>query len=276
MKKLIFNADDFGNSIALNQGIKRGSKTGIITSTSLMATGCAFDDAIFNVLPEMPPIKVGVHLNIIEGQSLTNPEHLCDKNGRFNKNFLAIRKLSQKPQVLKEIENEFRAQIEKVMLHIKPSHLDSHVHTHAITPIFDITCKLAHEYNIPRIRTQYEVPYRVPNLRKNLNIKYPINLIKRFILNNYTKSNKNLIKKYNINTNDYFVGVTYTGYMDEDSVEYGLKAISGNDGIVEVLIHPHYYKEGDKILSPNNYNEFLITQSQTIKNKISKANCEYL
>lgn len=241
-----------------------------------MATGCAFDDAVLNVWPEMPPIKVGVHLNIIEGQSLTNPQHLCDKNGRFNKHFLAIRKLSQEPQVLKEIENEFRAQIEKIMQHIKPSHLDSHVHTHAITPIFDITCKLALEYNIPRIRTQYEVSYIVPNLKKNLNIKYPINLIKRFILNNYTKSNKILLKKYNIATNDYFVGVTYTGYMDEDTVEYGLKAVPENDGIVEVLIHPHYFKEGDKILSPNNYNEFLITQSQTIQSKIRKANCEYL
>ncbi|MBR4126240.1 MAG: ChbG/HpnK family deacetylase [Alphaproteobacteria bacterium] len=112
--------------MALNQGIKRGAKTRIITSTSLMATGCAFDDAVLNVWPEMPPIKVGVHLNIIEGQSLTNPQHLCDKNGRFNKHFLAIRKLSQEPQVLKEIENEFRAQIEKVMQHIKPSLSCSH------------------------------------------------------------------------------------------------------------------------------------------------------
>lgn len=276
MKKLIFNADDFGNSTALNQGIRKGAVTKVLNSASLMATGSAFDDAVFNVLPEIQHIKLGVHLNIIEGKSLTNPSMLCNKNGEFNKDFIAIRTLAQNSEVLKQMEVEFRAQIEKILKYSNVSHIDSHVHTHAITPIFDLTCRLAKEYGIEMVRTQHEVPYIVPNLFKMLNIKYPINLIKHKILSDYTKANRHIADKYGLKTNKYFVGVTFTGYMDEDTVNYGLMAIEDEDCVAEVLIHPHYYSKTEKILSPNNYNEYKITQSQTIKNKISRLGWEYL
>lgn len=274
MKKIIFNADDFGNSVALNQGIRKGAITRVLNSTSLMATGEAFDDAVFNVLPEIQHINLGVHLNIIEGQSLTNPLHLCDKDGKFNKKFWDIMKLSQNHIVMIEIEKEFRAQIEKVMQYTNPVHLDSHVHTHAIPPIFDLTCKLAQEYGIERVRTQYEVPYHILNL-KLLTPRFYINLIKRHLLNNYSRLNRPLIDKYGLTTNDYFVGVTYTGFMDENSVWYGLMAISNTNCTAEVLIHPHYYKPDEKVLSINNYEEFKITQSKTIKSKIAQSGWEY-
>lgn len=275
MKKLIFNADDFGNSTALNQGIRKGAIKKVLNSTSLMATGPAFEDAVFNVLPEIQYINLGVHLNIIEGQSLTNPTLICNKKGQFNKDFMALQSLSQKPEVLAQIETEFRAQIEKVLQYSNVTHLDSHVHTHAIPPIFELTCKLAKEYGIKRVRTQYEVPY-VSSLSKMFSYRYPINLIKRMILNNYTKANRHLIDKYELTTNKYFVGVTFTGYMDENAVWYGLMAISDLDCTAEVLIHPHYYKKGEKILSRNNYNEYKITQSKTIKSKIAQSGWEYL
>ena len=274
MKKLIFNADDFGNSEALNQGIRKGAITRVLNSTSIMATGPAFDDAVFNVLPEIQHINLGVHLNIIEGKSLTNPGLLCNNEGEFNKDFIALRSLAQNREALVQIETEFRAQIEKILKYANVTHFDSHVHTHAIPPIFEITCKLAKEYGIERVRTQYEVPYS-SNIQKMLNIKYPINLIKRKILNDYTKANRHLIDKYGLKTNKYFVGVTFTGYMDEDTVCDGLKAISDTDCTAEVLIHPHFYKQGEKILSPNNFNEFKITQSKTVKSKISQLGWEY-
>ena len=42
MSKLIVNADDFGLHSAVNAGILDGHRTGIITSTSLLAGGDAF------------------------------------------------------------------------------------------------------------------------------------------------------------------------------------------------------------------------------------------
>ena len=83
MKKLIINADDFGYSKENNEAIKEGFKAGIITSASIMTNTDYFDDAINSILPEIPTINIGIHLNIIEGKSLTNPSMLCDKDGFF-------------------------------------------------------------------------------------------------------------------------------------------------------------------------------------------------
>ena len=47
MSKLIVNADDFGLHSAVNAGIIDGHRRGIITSTSLMAGGEAFTEAVW-------------------------------------------------------------------------------------------------------------------------------------------------------------------------------------------------------------------------------------
>ena len=46
MKQLIVNADDFGFTRDVNAGIVHAHRHGILTATTLMATGAAFDDAV--------------------------------------------------------------------------------------------------------------------------------------------------------------------------------------------------------------------------------------
>src|SRR3974377_887476 len=46
MKQVILNADDFGLTRGVNEGIIRAHREGILTSAKLMANGPAFDDAI--------------------------------------------------------------------------------------------------------------------------------------------------------------------------------------------------------------------------------------
>lgn len=267
MKKLVFNSDDFGYSGAFNEGIKRGFLSGVLSSTCILANGEAFDEAIEDILPQIPEIGLGIHLNIIEGKSLTNPSLLCDNKGFFNKGFIHMLLNSANHDFLNQVEKEFRAQIEKILAKTNVDHINSHVHTHAIPGIFKLTCKLAEEYGIKNIRTQFEIPYFIPKLKKHLTVKYPVNLIKLILLNSFSTINRKEAEKYNLKTNDYILGVTYTGYMDEDAVNYGLEAINSKNCIAEILIHPAYF-EDDQVLKPFNYNEYLITQSSTIKEKI--------
>ena len=63
------------------------------------------------------------------------------------------------------MEEEYRLQIEEGLKHFKPKHIDSHVHMHAIPNLFKIVCKLAKEYDIPYIRTQFEKPYLIPDMK---------------------------------------------------------------------------------------------------------------
>lgn len=270
MKKFILNADDFGMSDYYNQAVLYGYFFGILKSASLCANGEAFDDAINNIIPKCPNLTVGVHLNIIEGKSLTKAPLLTDKNNIFNNGYLSLIKKSFDKEFLNQVEAEFRAQIEKAISKTKISHLDSHVHTHAIPNIFKITLNLAKEYDIPFVRTQFEKPYIVPNLKKHLNKKYPPNILKIILLNTFTLINRKQLVNSGIKTNDYLIGVGYTGLMDEDTIKYGLKALK-NDFVAEALIHPCKYEEA---ISDSHSTEFFATQSTSLKKAIEDMNIE--
>ena len=66
MKKLIVNADDFGLHPAINAGIIKGCRDGFITSTSLMCSGAAFEDAVLQA-KATPALGVGIHLTLVGG-----------------------------------------------------------------------------------------------------------------------------------------------------------------------------------------------------------------
>lgn len=262
MKKIIINADDFGYSKETNEAIKLGYETGIITSTSLIANLDGFENAVREVLPQIPQINVGFHFNIIEGKSLTNQPMLCDKNGFFNNNYFQLMLKSQNKEFLNQVEIEFKAQIEKILQHCKISHIDSHVHTGSIPNIHKLITKLTKEYNIKHIRTPYEKPYIV--LNKSFNIQFLINILKNILLNTFS-----LINKKEINTNNYFIGVLYTGMMNEQTIISGLKRIKKENSLTEIIFHPTLNKD-----KKNNYKEFEITQNPNFKNEIEKLGFE--
>lgn len=269
-KKFILNADDFGMSKAFNRAVLDGYHRGFLTSASLCANGKAFNAAVNEIIPECPNLGIGVHLNIIEGRSLTKAPMLTNKKGKFNKGYGQLMLMSNDPKFLEQVEFEFRTQIETVINYTKVDHIDSHVHTHAIPNIFKIVARLAKEYNIPYIRTQHEEIYFVPSLKKHCNFKYPPNILKILLLNYFTSKNLPVAKEYGLLTNDFLIGVGYTGLMDNLTIEYGLKALEG-DCVAEALIHPCHYATSNK---NQHYTEFLITQNKELKDKISRLGFE--
>ena len=270
-KKFILNADDFGMSKAFNRAVLEGYLNGFLTSASLCANGKAFNAAVNEIIPECPDLGIGVHLNIMEGRSLTKAPMLTNKRGKFNNSYLKLILKSGDHQFLEQIEYEFRTQIETVMNYTKVDHIDSHVHTHAIPNLFKITAKLAKEYKIPFIRTQYEELYFVPSLKKHLNLRYPANILKIILLNSFTSINKKTAREYELMTNDYLIGVGYTGLMDSQTVEYGLKVID-DPCIAEALIHPCNYAASHH--RNQHFTEFLITQNKSLKDKIDRLGFE--
>jgi len=269
-KKLVITADDFGISEEANIAIKKAFCEGLLTSTCIMANGEAFEHAI-ELLGDFKEIGMGIHLNIIEGKSLLSPEKvstLCDKNGDYNNGFAALLAKSSNPIFLNEVEADFRKQIEKILDHTAVSHINSHVHTHAIPNLFKITCKLAKEYGIRYVRSQTEIPYIIPSLSKNLQLRYPINLVKAALLGAFSTINQETLREYDLLTNDYFIGVAYTGYMDENALRYGLRNIK-KDRLVEVILHPTV-DESKK----DNYQEFLSFINPELKAEIENSGWE--
>ena len=272
MNKFILNADDFGKTQDFNRAVLTGYNDGFIRSASLMANCPAFDAAVNEIIPECQHLSVGVHLNLIEGKSLTRCKYITDKDGNFDKSYLYFILNAGKKEVLEEIEREFRAQIEKIQAVTSVDHIDSHCHTHAIPPIFRLVCKLATEYKIPYVRTQYEEFYIVPELAYVFNIKFMINILKVILLNTYTSQNRKTLKNYNLKTNDFLIGVGYTGMMDSKTLEAGLRTVSDEDGkIVEALIHPCSYL---RTQNDSHYTEFKLAQDKILENKIFKMGFE--
>lgn len=277
-KKFILNADDFGMSNAYNKAVLDGYNNGFLTSASLCANGDTFNTAANEIIPECPKLGIGVHLNIIEGRSLqdfTKMSMLTDLEGNFKNGYLKMMYLSNNSLFLEQVESEFRLQIEKILNCTKVDHIDSHVHTHAIPKIFEITCKLAKEYGIKQVRTQNESFYLIPNFKKHLTIKYPPNILKIMLLNNFTNKNKKLIEEYGLETNDYLIGVGYTGLMDDKAIHCGLSALKGlgENITVEALIHPCNFHD-TKMQKNQHQIEFNITQNTDLKDKIQRLGFE--
>ncbi len=260
-------------SSAYNTAVKEGYNAGILKSASLVANGDAFDEAVKKIIPECENLGVGVHLNIIEGKSLLKDlDTLTDCNGIFNNSYpkLLLKAYGPKNNVfLKQVEEEFRAQIEKIrQAKIEFTHIDSHVHTHSIPPIFNIVCKLAKEYNIHQIRTQHEKPYLVPDITIHMNRAYFVNIIKIILLNTFTYINKPVAKEYGLFTNDFLIGVGYTSMMTSLTVAYGLEALKNKNNIIaEALIHPCRYEDGT---IDNHFDEYKITQNKNLKDRIEE------
>ena len=120
MRQLIVNADDFGYTPGVNRAIVEASRAtggGLITSTSLLANGAAFDDAV-ELARRHAELDIGCHLNLVEGAPLAPPASvagLLDASGRFaGANQLALWLLSGRAS-MEQIERECAAQVERVV-----------------------------------------------------------------------------------------------------------------------------------------------------------------
>ena len=158
-KRVIVNADDFGFSSAVTEGIIRAHREGIVTSTTLAANMPGAADAVER-LKDLPDLGVGVHLNISQGPPLSDRgQRLAGEDGQMNLTATGvIRTAAFRPWLRSVIEAEFDAQIRWVLDHgVRPTHLDSHRHCHGYGPIFRRVVRLASRYDIPFIRRHREV-----------------------------------------------------------------------------------------------------------------------
>ena len=240
MRTVILTADNLGIDIPSNRAIFETFHAGNIQNAALIANGESFDDAVENVIKQCPELDIGIQLNIMEGKSLITSydSFLTANDGYYN---LSVEKLifvSNNNKYLNQIEAEFCSQIDRVLSQgVKPIFLSSHFNIHAIPKIFDIVCRLALRYQISCVRTQTELPYFVKEFYRHAESKYISNVGKNLLLNTAAWINQTTLKKYGINTNDYFIGVLYAEQMDRNTILSGIKQLPDNT-ITEIVFHP--------------------------------------
>ena len=153
MKKLIVNADDYGHTPGVSEGIRLAHLHGIVTSTSAMMNRPSAPVELEQAAAICPNLGIGVHLVLTAGNPLLPPEKittLVREDGSFLRQDDLVRKITQVN--LEQVSAEWHAQVEKYLKVTghAPDHLDSHHHSSYFTPgLFERMLRLAEEIDCP-------------------------------------------------------------------------------------------------------------------------------
>jgi len=219
-KQLVVNADDFGFTPDVNAGIVETHQRGILTATTLMANGDAFEDAV-RLARQAPTLDVGCHLVLVGGRSLISGKALP----------------AGVPQLLAAIARrniriyeELAAQVRSILaVGIRPTHLDTHKHTHLAPPVLDAVARLSAEFGIDWVRRPFDFPLnstRAPRLQQLTSDA--LRLLRRRFLR--------VLESHGCRSTDHFAGFLLTGRFQTAGLVQLLNALP--DGSTELMCHP--------------------------------------
>lgn len=240
MKNLVLNADDFGLTLGVNEGIIRAHREGILTSATLMANAPAFEDAV-RCARENSSLGVGVHLVLIGGQPVapaTEVSSLADSEGQLPQslpNFVA--RVTSGAIRQEHMEKELRAQIEKVRAAgISPTHVDSHKHTHAHPRVMETVARVAQSCGIVRIRKPFEDLRDSWNSTRGRRGETMPQLAAAAAAKIASRSFEAICRRYGLRSPDRFLGLARTGSINALGLCTLIDTIS--DGTTEIMLHP--------------------------------------
>ena len=244
MRNLIVNADDLGWTQGVNRGIAEAHRNGIVTSTSLLANGCAFEEGVRSAL-QSPRLGVGVHLNLSDGKPLAparQVKSLLDENGNFSGGpETLLFRLTAKSLDAREVELEWNAQIEKVRAAgIRPTHLDGHKHVQMLPGLFAVALRLAKKHGIEAVRVSHEAS----SLRAALNSGGELLglMLKQGVqargLKLLARDARKMAERAGIAAADYFCGIAQTGVLTKKGIQQMLASLP--EGTTELMCHPGY------------------------------------
>ena len=248
MRRLIVNADDFGLTAGVNRAIVEAHARGIVTSSTLMANGRAFDDAV-RLANTVPRLSVGCHVVLIDGEPVVNAELLPSiastpsGSARFRdglKSF-AVRALAGRLDP-GEIEAEVSAQIHKLQAAgINVSHVDTHKHTHLFPGVLRPLLRAARICGVCAVRNPFgpRRPLKSAELltRPTLWARYAEVRLLRTLATKF----RDAAKRENMFTPDGTLGIVVTGALDETLFRSIAEIIP--EGTWEFVCHPGYNDE---------------------------------
>jgi predicted glycoside hydrolase/deacetylase ChbG (UPF0249 family) len=130
---------------------------------------------------------------------------------------------------------EFRAQIEKILqAGIKPTHLDTHKHTHLFPPVLDAVAALSREYGIHWVRRPFDFPLSgaekaiVPGLKQATS--RGLQFLRRHVHARLARDG--------CRTTDHFAGFQITGRFQSGQLTSLIRNLP--EGSTEFMCHPGF------------------------------------
>jgi predicted glycoside hydrolase/deacetylase ChbG (UPF0249 family) len=222
-KRLIVNADDFGFTPGVNEGIVEAHRRGILTAATLMANGAAFEHAV-RLARETPTLDVGCHLVLVSGRSVGDEGRALPASVPELLGALAARRI--------DLHAELSAQVERVVAAgIEPTHIDTHKHTHLAPPVLEAVACVAEEFGIRWVRRPFDFPLTalrgsVPRMQRLASRCVGV-LRARF---------HRALESRQCRTTDHFAGFQMTGQFRTAELVQLLSELP--DGLTEFMCHP--------------------------------------
>ena len=216
------NADDFGFTPDVNRGIVEAHREGILTATTLMANGDAFDDAV-RLARQTTTLDIGCHLVLIGGRSVVSGRALPESVPRL---LGALAKREIRPY------EELAAQVRRIRgAGIRPTHLDTHKHTHLAPPVLDAVARIGEEFGIPWVRRPFDFPLNalrgtVPRMKRMTSDALGV-MRRRF---------HRVLSRHGCRTTDHFAGFQITGRFRTAELVELLGVLP--EGSTELMCHP--------------------------------------
>ncbi|MBP6823601.1 MAG: ChbG/HpnK family deacetylase [Acidobacteria bacterium] len=251
-KRLIFNADDYGRCVEINDAVEELIEAKRLNDVSVLANGEMLDSAADFLLAN-PQVSAGIHLNAVEGKPISSAVKigvLIGADGEFaGLGDLMLRWIARPFAVSRAVEIEWRAQIEKLLdAKLSLSHADSHQHLHAFPPAWHIAVKLCREYGIAGLR--------LPRERNRL----PKRQAGAFALSTSLAIARLMTSSDKLHHNDHMLGFKRAGAYELNSLIEDLRTIPA--GLTEIALHP---STADKVpysgLSGNRERQALLDSS---------------
>jgi chitin disaccharide deacetylase len=242
VRRLIVNADDFGLTAGVNRAIIESHTHGIVTSTTLMATGRAFDDAT-RLAKDTPRLSIGCHVVLIDGQPVLDSQRVSSLTGSDHRFRDGLKSFTARALAgclaPDQIEAEATAQIRKLQsAGIVVSHIDTHKHTHIFPGVLNPLLRAAGACGIRAMRNPFgpRKPLRSSELlaRPNLWTRYAEVKVLRALAAKFNAA----AQREGFLSPDGTLGIEVTGTLDESLFRAIAEIIP--EGTWELVCHPGY------------------------------------
>lgn len=248
MRRLIVNADDFGMTRGINRAIVEVSRQGIVTSTTLMATAPAFDDAVTHAAQLGSHVSIGCHVILLDGTPVLPQARISSllqpASGQNQPEFriklgdFARAALSGKLDP-EQVEAEVLGQINRLQdSGINVSHIDCHKHAHIFPAVLKPLLRAAKSRGVPAIRNPFGRLFPLPFGRILRNPKMWRRVAELGVLASFAANFKREVENHGMRTPDGSVGVVDTGSLDLDSFLVIVDTLP--EGTWEFVCHPGY------------------------------------
>lgn len=224
-RRLSVNADDFGFTTDVNRGIVEAHVRGILTSTTVMANGQAFDDAVA-LARENPSLDIGVHFVLVGGEMVSEAGRALP--GTVGALMRAL--------VMGRVDpyRELSAQMAKVRdAGLRVTHVDTHKHTHLLPPVLDAVCRIAEEHGVKWIRRPFDYPI-TPGPSE---IPMAVRVVSR-AMGSVRRMFHAKMARHGCGSTDHFAGFQLTGRFSHEDVVHLIERLP--EGWTEFMVHPGY------------------------------------